>query len=229
MHAVRLAPPRGDSARRERGIMTLYQPPNFRVGDRATLIALMRAHPLATLASVAGGEPNFTHLPLEVEEEGDAIRLLGHVARVNPHWTQWAEGVAVTAIFHGPGGYVSPRWYSAREAVPTWNYIVVHAAGRIAVTDDSEDKERILKALIDRHDADYRRQWDELGEEFRERMKRGIVGVTIEVERLAGKFKLSQNRPAQDRRRVLEQMRGGGDAGRALAAWMARLGIDGTD
>jgi transcriptional regulator len=204
--------------------MSLYQPSHFAVGNQATLIALIRERPLATLVSVADGRPNFTHLPLEVEETAAGLRLLGHVARANPHWSKWSDGVAVTAIFHGPDGYVSPSWYSAREAVPTWNYVVVHATGRIAVTHDSEAKERILKALIDRHDADYRRQWDELGEEFRERMKRAIVGLTIEVERLDGKFKLSQNRPAQDRAAV----RAAHDAASpapSLADWMQRLGI----
>ena len=209
--------------------MMLYQPPHFVVGERDTLVALMRAQPLATLVSVADGEPHFTHLPLEVEESADGMRLLGHLARANPHWARWTDGEAVTAIFHGPDGYVSPRWYAQREAVPTWNYIVVHAQGRIAVTHDTEAKERILKALIDRHDPDYRRQWDELGEEYRERMKQGIVGVTVAVERLEGKFKLSQNRPVEDRRRVYAEMHGGGESDRALAAWMARLGIAEAD
>jgi transcriptional regulator len=203
--------------------MTLYQPPHFDVKERSALLALMRAHPLATLVSVDGGAPAFTHLPLEAEDDGGALRLLGHVARANPHWKQWADGAEVTAVFRGPDGYVSPRCYDTREAVPTWNYVVVHAAGRIGITHDSDAKERILKALIDRHDPGYRAQWDELGDEYREKMKRGIVGVTIEVEHLAGKFKLSQNRTAAERARVLAAARTGGAA--ALADWMARLGI----
>ena len=209
--------------------MSLYEPPHFAVADRTLLLELMRAHPLATLVSVQDGQPQFTHLPLEVEEAADGLRLLGHVARPNPHWKGWSEGAPVTAVFHGPDGYVSPGWYSVREAVPTWNYVVVHAQGRVSVTHDSEAKERILKALIDRHDAAYRRQWDELDEEFREKMKRGIVGLFIAVEQLHGKFKLSQNRPAEDRRRVQAQMHGGGNADRSVAAWMARLGIAEAD
>jgi transcriptional regulator len=214
----------GNAAQRPEGTMSLYQPPHFAVGDRAALLALMRERPLATLVSVTDGQPHFTHLPLEVEESAAGLRLLGHVARANPHWSLWVDGAAVTAIFHGPDGYVSPRWYAAREAVPTWNYIVVHAAGRLAVTHDAQDKERILKVLIDRHDPAYRRQWDELPESYREGMKRAIVGVTIEVERLEGKFKLSQNRPPGDRAAV----RAGHAAVEpraSLADWMGRLGI----
>jgi len=208
------------------GAPSLYEPPHFAIVEEALLLELIRAHPLATLVSVHEGQPQFTHLPLEVEADAGGLRLLGHVAKPNPHWKSWADGAAVTAIFHGPDGYVSPSWYSVREAVPTWNYAVVHAQGRISITHDSEAKERILKTLIDRHDAGYRRQWDELGEEFREKMKRGIVGLGIAVERLHGKFKLSQNRSAEDRQRVREEMRAGADASaRGLAAWMERLGI----
>jgi transcriptional regulator len=204
--------------------VSLYQPSHFAVGDQATLVALMRERPLATLVSVADGEPSFTHLPLEVEETASGIRLLGHVARANPHWSKWSDGSPVTAVFHGPDGYVSPRWYAAREAVPTWNYIVVHAQGPIGITHDSAQKEQILKALIGRHDADYRRQWDELPETYREGMKRAIVGVTIEVERLDGKFKLSQNRPPQDRAAV-RAAHAAAPPAPSLADWMHRLGI----
>jgi transcriptional regulator len=204
--------------------MSLYQPPHFVVADRAAIVELMRAHPLATLVSADGGEPQFTHLPLDVEEDGDGLRLLGHVARANPHWKHWEDAANVTAIFHGPDGYVSPSWYAVREAVPTWNYAVVHAQGRITVTHDAGEKERILKVLIDRHDPGYRGQWDDLGEEYREKMKRGIVGLTIAVEQLHGKFKLSQNRPQDDRRRVHAGMLAGGASARELAGWMERLG-----
>ncbi len=205
--------------------MTWYQPRHFVVSDRAQLLAVLRAHPFATLVSVHDGAPAFTHLPLEAEEAGDGLRLLGHVAHANPHWSHWQDGDAVTAIFHGPNAYVAPAWYAAREAVPTWNYIVVHARGRIRITHDSAAKEEILKALIDRHDPPYRAQWDELGEEFREKMKRGIVGLAIEVDALEGKFKLSQNRPKEDRAAVLDRHARGDAQAQLLADWMRRLGL----
>lgn len=206
----------------------IYLPKHFSVTDRAQLRAVMDAHPFATLASAGEGEPQFTHLPLIARESGDTLTLLGHIARANPHAGRLREGDPVVAIFHGPNGYVSPRSYTTREAVPTWNYVVVHAHGRLARVEDSAGKERILKALIDAHDPAYRAQWDvELSEDFRERMKGAIVGLQIAVERLEGKFKLSQNRPAQDRANVLAAMDGGGEDERAMAAWMRRLGIAG--
>ncbi len=203
----------------------IYMPPHFNVADRANQLAVMRAHPFATLVSIAAGEPAFTHAPLVVEERGEGLVLLGHLSIANPHWRSWSADQAVTAIFHGPNGYISPRWYTVREAVPTWNYIAVHAQGRLATVQDSEGKERILKALIDVHDVGYRAQWDELDLEFREKMKRGIVGFEIAVERVDGKFKLSQNRGAQDKANVLAAMEQGGAGEQGLAEWMKRLGV----
>jgi transcriptional regulator len=66
----------------------------------------------------------------------------------------------VTAIFHGPHGYVSPSWYTVKKAVPTWNYAVVHVRGRVVRIDDSDGKERVLKSLIDHHDPAVPPQWD---------------------------------------------------------------------
>jgi transcriptional regulator len=148
------------------------------------------------------------------------------VARANPHWQAWHDGDHLFAIFNGGDAYVSPRLYSVRKAVPTWNYAVVHVRGTVAVTHDSESKERVLKALIDAHDPPYHEQWNELDLAFREGMKEGIVAFTITIDRLEAKFKLSQNRPRDDRERVRSAMLAGGDKGRELAAWMQQLSTE---
>lgn len=204
----------------------LYQPAHFKLDSRAHVLALVDAHPLATLVSVAGEEPLVSHAPLlAMAGEGSALQLLGHLAAVNPHATALVDGAMVTAIFHGPQGYVSPAWYTTRKAVPTWNYAVVHLRGRVRRIDDSAGKERVLKALIDRHDAPYHAQWDALDETYREGMKRGIVGFSIDVTEIAAKFKLSQNRPAEDRHNVAQGLLSGDPSAQALAAWMHRLDI----
>lgn len=203
----------------------IYMPPHFTVADRDTHLAAMRAYPFATLVSVADGEPVFTHAPLVLEQRGDGLALLGHLAIANPHWKTWTAEQRVTAIFHGPNAYISPRWYTVREAVPTWNYIALHVYGRLETIQDSDGKERVLKALIDTHDGGYRAQWDELGEEYREKMKRGIVAFEIAVDRVDAKFKLTQNRAQQDKANVLAAMEQGGAGEQALAAWMRRLKI----
>jgi transcriptional regulator len=201
----------------------LYTPAHFAVEQRAIAAALMRAHPLATLITQDAEGPAVSHVPLLFDERDGQQFLLGHLARANPHWKTWPEGGRAIAIFHGPDAYISPSHYSVRKAVPTWNYVVVHVHGTIAVMHDSEAKERVLKALIDAHDVPYRAQWNELDVSYREGMKQGIVAFTIAVERVDAKFKLSQNRPPLDRERVLRAMQAGDSRSRELADWMQRL------
>jgi transcriptional regulator len=205
-----------------------YQPRHFKHDDRAAALAVMRAHPFATLLSVHDGEPRLTHAPLVAQQEGESLRLLGHVAKANAHWQAWdaaGAGAQVTAIFHGPDAFVSPFWYQNVENVPTWNYIVVHAHGRVTLSHNSAVKERMLKALIDAHDPPYRARWDEqLSEDYRERHKSHIVGFEIQIERIDAKFKLSQNRAPADRAGVLAAMDQGGAPQQELAQWMRALG-----
>jgi transcriptional regulator len=206
----------------------LYTPTHFAVQDRALAAALMHAHPFATLITQGVEEPVVSHVPLLLVDEGDTWHVFGHVARANPHWELWNDRKRILAIFHGGDAYISPALYSTRKAVPTWNYAIVHVHGVIELWHDSERKEQVLKALIDRHDAAYRSQWDRLDSEYREGMKSGIVAFTIAIERIESKFKLSQNRPEADRARVLEAMQAGGDKGRALARWTAKITGDGV-
>ncbi|MGZ8255410.1 MAG: FMN-binding negative transcriptional regulator, partial [Burkholderiaceae bacterium] len=158
----------------------LYQPPHFSVGEREVALELMRRHPLATLVSSAdGGEPVVSHAPLVARVDSEGLVLQGHLAKPNPQWKQWRDGDRLLAIFHGPDAYVSPFCYAAREAVPTWNYAVVHAVGAVTLGHESDAKERVLKALIDAHDVPYRARWDELDVEWREKMKGGIVAFEL--------------------------------------------------
>lgn len=203
----------------------LYMPAHFTVADRAFALALMREHPFATLVS-GGTDPAVSHVPLVAEMSESALALYGHVARGNPHWREWKDGDRLLAIFRGPDAYVSPLLYEAREAVPTWNYAVVHAEGQLKMLETSEAKEQVLKRLIDRHDPPYRERWDQLDIAYRERMKAGIVAFEIEVNRVDAKFKLSQNRPAIDRASVLGAMRRGGAKEQELADWMEQLAGD---
>ena len=202
----------------------LYQPPHFSGAGRDIALDLMGRHPLATLVSgVAAGDPAVSHAPLLARPDGERLVLHGHLAKPNPQWKQWQDGDAVLAIFHGPDAYVSPFCYEAKEAVPTWNYAVVHALGRVTLYHDGEAKERVLKALIDTHDVPYRARWDELDPAWREKMKGGIVAFDLAVTRLDVKFKLSQNRSEADRSGVLRALQTGDARAQELAEWMQRV------
>jgi len=179
--------------------MTLYVPPHFRLEDQEVVFAFMQRHAFVTLVSGAGGELQASHVPVIAERDaGGAIRLLGHVARANPHWHALEGAGEALAIFHGPHAYVSPGWYVNHPAVPTWNYAVVHARGAVRLMDEAE-LHALLHELSAAYEGHREKPW-KLGEQpaaFVHGMLQQIVGFEITVRQLEPKFKLSQNRPAE--------------------------------
>ena len=178
--------------------MTLYMPPHFRVDDRATLERFMDENGFATLVSHGAGGLSVSHVPLLVEVEGDALRLLGHVARNNDHWRALEAAGEVLAIFHGPHAYVSPTWYAQHPSVPTWNYAVVHAHGKARLMDEAALHDLVTR-LSSKYEAGNAKPWrlSDQPAAYVSGMLQNIAGFEIEVQRLEGKFKLSQNRPAE--------------------------------
>jgi len=202
----------------------LYIPSSFAENDHATLQAFVAAHGFATLISPDAHDPQVTHLPLILDPaRGTLGMLVGHVARANPHWRHLESGTEVLAIFHGPHAYVSPSWYIHHPSVPTWNYAVVHVHGRARVTHDARELERIVRRLVEQYESARPRPWSmQLPADYQAQMLAGIVGFEIEIVRISGKFKLSQNRPVADRPRVVEGLSGGGARERELARMMER-------
>jgi transcriptional regulator len=204
----------------------MYVPEHFRQSDRQLLLEVMRAHSFALLiSSDDSGEPFASHLPLVVSESAGAVRLEGHMARANPHWHYLERDSRALVVFAGPHGYISPSLYESKQSVPTWNYVTVHAYGRATLLHDPKQIAQGQQKLITRHDPAYRAQYAELDREFHAKLLAAIVAFQIDVERLQGKFKLSQNRPATDRRNVMEACAAGDAEQRALAKWMDRLGL----
>jgi len=185
--------------------MSLYTPPLFDARDRAAISRLMHDHPFATLVTPAADEPRVSHVPLllvsNCEPHGT---LIGHFARANPHW-QAARNARSVAIFHGPHAYVSPAWYAEpAQAVPTWNYATVHAHGVMELIDDPVETRGVLDALVQRFEGPRERPWQfAMPTRERDALVRGIVAFRLRIKRLDAKFKLSQNRNAADRERVM--------------------------
>lgn len=189
----------------------LYIPPAFKVEDLDTLYAHIDATGLATLTTVGDDGPIVSHVPLFLDRErGPYGTLVGHLARANPQVKQSRLDVPAVAVFQGPDAYISPGWYAAKRehgrVVPTWNYAVVHARGKLTVF---EDRER-LKAAVDRltsiHEARFAKPWstsDALSDYIAAQLK-GIVGIELQIEVLEGKHKLGQNRSEADRQGVID-------------------------
>jgi transcriptional regulator len=203
----------------------MYMPKHFTVEDRAQQLQFMRDYGFATLVSQGGQGPTATHLPLTVEErDGGKIFLMGHVARANTHWKDLESGTEALAIFHGPHAYISPTWYEMHPSVPTWNYAAVHAYGKARLLDAAATR-RLLKTLSDQYETGREKPWrmEGLTNEYVEKMAAAIVGFEIVIDRIEGKFKLSQNRPVADRAGVINALLQGAPADQQVARLMQRV------
>jgi transcriptional regulator len=198
----------------------MYLPSHFEQKDEAALRSLMRAHPLATLVTLQDGAPTADHVPLEYDAATRTLR--GHVARANPLW-QAAAGHGVLAVFCGPQAYVTPSWYPSKaqshKVVPTWNYAVVHAHGTLHAVEEAPWLHALVSRLTAHHERPRERPWAvaDAPADYVQQMLRAIVGIEIAVERLVGKWKLSQNRNESDRLGVADGLDQGASASRAVA------------
>lgn len=193
----------------------MYTPATFEESRPAALRAVIRAHPLATIVAVTAEGLDAEHIPLLLLDSDESFGVLqGHVARANPVWKNLADGSDVLAVFQGADRYVTPSWYPSKEehgrVVPTWNYQVVHVRGTIKWTHDRHWLRTHLEAATASHEASQERPWrvSDAPEEFFERMLGAIVGFEISICSVKGKWKLSQNRSAEDRRGVVRGLQG---------------------
>src|SRR5216684_9204032 len=183
----------------------MYIPKAFREDDISTLHTFIQAYSFATLVTLHEGMPFATHLPFLLDaERGPNGILLAHMARANPQWHDFASAQEVLVIFQGPHTYISPSWYEVELSVPTWNYAAVHAYGLPRLVEEQAALYDLLKTLIQTHEAQFARPWlFQLPGEYLQKMMQGIVGFEIHITRLEGKFKLSQNRTASEREKVI--------------------------
>ncbi|RQW69746.1 FMN-binding negative transcriptional regulator [Halomonas sp. YLB-10] len=208
----------------------MYQPRHFAMTDEDARMAVVRAYPFATLVTDGDQGVCIDHLPLMVEQTSQgALVLRGHIARANALWRlgegERADAAAIeaVAIFHGPDAYISPGWYPDKRrhgrVVPTWNYQVVHAHGRLVFPRESDWLTSHLTSLVDRFEAGREAPWavDDAPEDYLEGMRRGIVGVELEVTRLVGKHKASQQKPLEEREGIREGLREDGRSARDAA------------
>lgn len=203
----------------------MYIPPAFQEEDPSAIAATMANYGFATLITVRGDCVNATHLPLLFDaHRGERGLITGHVARANPQAADLAEGKPATAIFLGPHAYISPRWYETAEAVPTWNYVAVHAEGIPRVIEEPERVTEYLEALTAQFEGDRPDAWrpGELRPELLEGLCRSIVAFELPVRRMEAKSKLNQNRTAADRAGVIRNLEESPDhLGREIARLMS--------
>jgi transcriptional regulator len=205
----------------------MYTPRFNQVSDRTILLAAMRENPFAILFGPLGATDSTaqhfaTHLPLVIKDEGEHGVIEGHFAAANPHWRALANRETLV-VFAGPHSYVSPTLYTEPLSVPTWNYIAVHAYGILSLVEDAGGKEALLTDLIAANEPGYLDRWQSMPDGFKRTMLAGIVGFCMTITRIEGKFKLSQNRTAEEKSNVFAAHAAGTSDQRVLAHWMERL------
>lgn len=192
----------------------MYLPEIFEEKDPQKLYQLIQDYPFATLISQSSEGLDANHLPFKLirDEQNQTAILLAHIARNNPLHMQIPNGTEVLIIFHGEQGYISPNWYPSKQQhhqhVPTWNYQVVHVKGKIQFFSDEKALRGILAKLTRTHEANQPVPWkmSDAPAEYITQQLQGIVGIEIQITRITGKFKLSQNREKTDALGVVDRL-----------------------
>ncbi len=217
----------------------MYLPAHFKEDRTPVLHDLIRAHPLAVLVTLDSNGLAANHIPMEIDAEtGELGTLRGHVARANPVWKSHRPEVEAMAVFQGPNDYITPQYYPTKAAtgkvVPTWNYATVHAYGPLRAIEDAGWLRRFVERLTDRHEAELPQApgdvpWkvSDAPEGYIDGLLKAIVGIEIPLTRIEGKWKVSQNRPSEDRAGVVAGLvKAGGPSRHAMAELVRDRGRD---
>jgi transcriptional regulator len=205
----------------------MYVPKHFEVTNVDVMHDLIRDYPLATLVTLSANGLNANHIPLELFDSPKPYGTLqGHVSRSNPLLDDVTKGLETLAIFHGPNAYITPSWYVTKKesgkVVPTWNYVVVHAYGKLNIVDNSKWLSAQLERLTNQNEVQFSEPWAvaDAPLEFTEKLLTSIIGIEMKITNLLGKWKVSQNQPFQNRESVMAGLNASNQLG---ASKMAEL------
>jgi transcriptional regulator len=198
----------------------MYNPSHFQETRTEVLHGLIRQQPLAMLTTLTAQGLVANHIPLFLRTDGTPHgTLVGHVARANPLWREFDASVAALAVFQGPQQYISPRWYATKQehgkVVPTWNYVVVQARGPLQVHDDAVWIRQQLQDLTTQQEAPAPKPWgvDDAPRDYTDKMISALVGISIPIADIAGKWKVSQNQPPVNQESLVQALRKSGEPG----------------
>jgi transcriptional regulator len=185
-------------------MIKVYNSKPFIVDDGETIFEFIEKNSFGILFSNHNGIPLATHLPLQLDRSNGYLR--GHFARANSQWKDIVNQ-EVLAVFQGPHHYISSSWYETNMSVPTWNYVAVHVYGSVELIEDSNELFKTLGDLVKKYEeqgSSY--HLDDSNKEFIVGMMNGIVGFKLKINKVEGKWKLSQNQSTERQMKVIDQL-----------------------
>jgi transcriptional regulator len=202
----------------------MYIPKHFKMDNDEVMYDFIEKNSFATLFSQHNGEPYATHLPLLLNKEEGF--LYGHFARQNQQWKDIANQ-EVLVIFQGPHCYISPSWYETNQAVPTWNYVAIHVYGQLEIVEDEQEVFESLSDMVNKYEKpDSSYQLKDVDSGFIKGMSKGIVGFKIQIRKIEGKAKLSQNHPLARQELIIKQLENSEDQNDIHIAQLMKKNIE---
>lgn len=200
----------------------MYIPKQYKGHNLEEALSFMERFSFATLVSNGDGLPEVTHLPFVTRRDGEKIVLISHLARANAHAALLATGKH-KVIFQEPHAYISPALYERKPSVPTWDYVAVHATGKVRVLDDVREVMQLITGTIAHFDKAYLPEMDRLPADYLNPLLRELLAFEIEVEELEFKQKISQDRSNSEREKIMAHLAKGADgSARNLAEEMKK-------
>ncbi|OSX55468.1 FMN-binding negative transcriptional regulator [Anoxybacillus ayderensis] len=185
----------------------MYIPKAFEVGDPARIVEFIKNNSFGILFSCADGKPFATHLPFFIDETKDNHGvLMSHMAKQNPQWEN-LNNSEVLVVFPCPHAYISPTWYNEPNTVPTWNYVAVHVYGTFQLIEDKEMMKHLLEKTVDFYESSMPTLWKVEFDDFIEHLMEGTVCFKINIQKIEGKWKLSQNHSIQRQKNLIKGLK----------------------
>jgi transcriptional regulator len=204
----------------------MYIPQHFEETRIDVLHAMMRANPLATLVTLADKQFNANHIPMVLDAKSGILRA--HIARANSLWKTFDENIGCMAIFQGPISYISPSYYPSKKiterVVPTWNYAVVHVHAKLKIIDDAAWILNQINALTQQQEAAREQPWkvSDAPTDYVDQLLGALIGLELSIERIEGKWKVSQNQKPQDHQGVIDGLLQEGSENAAMMASLVK-------
>jgi transcriptional regulator len=201
----------------------MYIPNNFRINDQQEAIDFIKRYSFGTLITTENGLPIATHVPFTIKQRDEQLILNSHIALANAQSKTLLNDKALV-IFTEPHAYISPIHYEKELTVPTWNYLAVHAYGKVELIEDEQAKLAMLEEMIRFYnDTAYLAQWANLPIDFKLKMVKGITAFNIIVDTLQGQKKLSQNKTTAEKQNIINAFNKSNDANeQEIAAYMLK-------